>query len=241
LIGWCPVQRVLPPLKDYNAVLAQTGDAVIWLRHNILFQDYNIRVNNFDKNILWDECRYNPEKAPKCPKFIIRDIIKYTKNAEVPYHIMARFGATIVISVTWNCSINGFLCFFRKNYSSLNDCKPSYSFTRVDNILHSPMTGNRTYYYAHYFKNVRTHYLSYRIRFLVRVTGEVRECDFYQLGHEMIAMYGVFCAIVVLYRLYVTHYKYKELKVFENTFKVNGNDKLEEEIPLINGTNESKL
>ncbi len=241
MIGWCPVQRVLPPLKDYNAVLAQTGDAVIWLRHNILFQDYNIRVNNFDKNILWDECRYNPEKAPKCPKFIIRDIIKYTKNAEVPYHIMARFGATIVISVTWNCSIDGFLCFFRKNYSSLNDCKPSYSFTRVDNILHSPMTGNRTYYYAHYFKNMRTYYLSYRIRFVVRVTGEVHECDFYQLGHEMIAMYGVFCAIVVLYRLYVTHYKYKELKVFENTFKVNGNDKLEEEIPLINGTNESKL
>jgi hypothetical protein len=207
------VQRFLPPLKGYKAVLAQTGDAVIWLKHYIMFQDYNISVNNFHSNIFWNYCLYNPEKAPKCPKFKIRDIIEYTKNAEVPYPLMARFGATIVISVTWNCFIKGFLCFFRKNYSSLYDCKPSYSFTRIDNILDSPMTGNRTFWHAQYanFGDMRTFYLSYRIRFAVRVTGEVRECDFYQLGHEMIAMYGFFCVIVALYQLYVTlKYKYRK-------------------------------
>jgi hypothetical protein len=72
---------------------------------------------------------------------------------------------------------------------------------------------------------------------VARVTGEVRECDFYQLGHQMIAMYGVFCAIVVLYQLYFTLYKYKD-KQFETIIYLNENDKRDEEIPLTYGTNE---
>jgi hypothetical protein len=224
-IGWCAVQRYLPPLKEYNAVLVQTKNATLSLRHNVLFQDYNIRVNNFDSNILWDECHYDPDEAPNCPKFVLNDIIKYTVNAEVPYEKMAKFGATIVIAINWKCKIDGFLGFFRKNYSSLYDCKPKYSFTRVDNILKSPYTGNRTYWYAHYFGNMRTHYLSYRIRFVVRVTGEVEECDIYHLSHEMITMYGVFCALVALYQLYITLYKYKD-KNFETIIPVNESERI---------------
>jgi hypothetical protein len=251
-IGWCPVQRYLPPLKEYNAVLVQTKNATLWLRHNVLFQDYNIRVNNFDSNILWDDCHYDPEEALNCPKFVLNDIIKYTANAEVPFEKMAKFGATIVLAIDWKCEIDAFLYFFRKNYSSLYDCKPKYSFTRVDNILKSPYTGNRTYWYAHYFGNMRTHYLSYRIRFVVRVTGEVKECSFYHLGHEMIAMYGVFCALVALYQLYITICKYKD-KNFETIIYVNESERIpvneseriaineSERTPLINSTNDTQL
>jgi hypothetical protein len=117
------------------------------------------------------------------------------------------------------------LCFFSKNYSSLYKCKPHYSFTRIDNIEDSPLTGNRSYVHGYYYGNMRTHYLSYRIRLLMRVTGAVSECDFYQSGHEMTAMYGDFCAIIVLYQFYVTLYKYKD-KIFEETIIINGNGRI---------------
>jgi len=214
------VERILPPLIDYDAVLVKTKDSVLWLRHTILFQDYNIRTNNFGSDILKVKCLYHPQKDPYCPKFLLSDIIDYTPNAEMKYNQMAKFGGFIVISIEWNCSIKGFLCFFRKNDSSLYDCTPHYSFTRVDNMPHRPYTGNTSYVHAHYLGNMRTHYRSFRIRIVVRVTGTVSECNLYELAHEMVAMYGVFCAIIVLYQLYITLYKYKSYK-FDETIQVN--------------------
>jgi hypothetical protein len=107
------------------------------------------------------------------------------------YEEMAYSGGVIVITINWDCRIGGWI---RKNYNTLYDCKPDYSFARVDEYKHDDQI---TYRFAQYFNGgkMRTHYRSWRIRFVVNPKVTVREFNFYSFLTSLLAYNGIIALI----------------------------------------------
>jgi len=74
------------------------------------------------------------------------NIIKYTPNARQSFEEITRFGATIVINIKWDCFEDIFT-----HFSVEKNCKPIYSFRRIDGEDRSPATGYTSYKYAFYY------------------------------------------------------------------------------------------
>jgi hypothetical protein len=144
---------------------------------------------------------YNPITNPRSPIFILGDIIKYTTNNEETYEEMAKFGAVININVNYNCFVNSFF------KPSDDNCKPSYSFRRVDVEKKIGYMSDR---FVHYFNNgkTRTLFISYKIRFAVTVNGKVSQYDLFQFLTNLCAYDTIFglsllafaCFVKFLYR-----------------------------------------
>ncbi|CAG2171969.1 unnamed protein product [Oppiella nova] len=143
-IRWCPVDRILPPLKNYSAVLIQTKNITLWISNTIVFPEYNITLSNLgDKDhAYFRNCTYHPHYNPHCPVFMLGDIINFTPNAGATYDEIAKFGADIIIKINWNC-YQGIYSFIKSQ--PYNKCLPEYSFQRVDNERTMPITGYKFY------------------------------------------------------------------------------------------------
>lgn len=121
-------------------------DNDLWIKNSVVFPDHNITVDNtFGAGLSYFlKCKYNSETDPFCPVFpVLGDVIKYTPNARQSFEEIARFGATIVIDIKWDCFEDIFT-----RFSVEKNCKPNYSFRRIDNEDRSPATGYTSYKYA---------------------------------------------------------------------------------------------
>jgi len=122
------------------------------------------------------------------------------------YEEMAKFGGVIVITIDWKCHIEGWIY---KNYDSLYECKPQYSFVRTDKYNSEEQT---TYRFARYFKDgkMRTHYRSWQIRLVVDSKVTVREFSFYRFLTSMFAYNSAFHIIGIIFMIIIT-------KIYYNT------------------------
>jgi hypothetical protein len=215
--GWCPVERYLPPLTGFRAVLSSTMNSTMRIQSTIYFNDYKIIRNSLNYSQLNQDyiltCRYHPDTDPLCPTFLLKDIIKLTPNAEESYEQMAKAGAVISIQINWDCRINGYL---KKDYNSLFDCKPQYSFVRTDKYNFVDQT---TYRFVRYYNNgkMRTHYRTWRIRFVVNTKVLVKEFHFFRFLTALFAYSSTFTIVTWIFNKILTLYcnKYRNIKLDE--------------------------
>ena len=67
-------------------------------------------------------CAYEKPRDPKCPVFLISDIIEEAEEDPKERLSLLRRGAIIEVKITWDC-----------NYDILHKhCEPKYSFERFD-------------------------------------------------------------------------------------------------------------
>lgn len=91
--GWCPVELDELPLRDGEALLAETSQFTVMIKNSINFETFNIQKRNIE-NTLTDSkylkaCHYHPTQDPYCPIFRIGDIVTFSKN---DYNDIAKFG-----------------------------------------------------------------------------------------------------------------------------------------------------
>jgi len=67
-------------------------------------------------------CVYNPKSAPYCPTFRIEDIVALAGHK---FETVAKSGGVFAIRIRWDCSFDF--------GASIRNCKPEYSFARLDN------------------------------------------------------------------------------------------------------------
>ncbi len=231
--GWCPVDRILPPLKGFKAVLLPTINTTLRIQSTVYFSDYKIIKNSLNYSTLNQNylltCRYHPDRDPLCATFALKDIINLTPNAGMSYEEMAIAGSVIVITIDWKCRIDGWLY---KDYNSLFDCKPEYSFVRTDKYNYDDQT---TYRFARYFNNgkMRTHYRSWQIRFVVDPKVTVREFHFYRLLTSLFAYNTVFIIIGYAFNKIITKIYYD--KKWNKEIDVSHENCLRNDYHVING------
>jgi hypothetical protein len=202
--GWCPVDRLLPPLKESKPVLLSTINTTLRIQSTIYFSDFKILKNSLSYSTLNPEylltCRYQPDTDPLCPTFALKDIIELTPNAGMSYAQMAISGGVIVIDMQWKCRIEGWIF---KNYNSLLECQPRYSFVRTDKFNNDDQT---TYRFTRYFNNgkIRTHFRTWRILFVVDTKVTVREFNFYTFLTSLLAYNTVFIIIAYAFNEFIT-------------------------------------
>jgi hypothetical protein len=149
------------------------------------------------------KCKYDPQSNPLCPLFVFHDMMEFATNDEkVSYDEIAKFGGIILISINWNCEIKGWIF---KNYKSLYDCTPRYTFTRTK---YYTIEFYKSYNFAHYFNNDqrRTTYRSFRIRFLTHVNVTVREKTVFLSITYLLAYNSLFNIPMYVISCFVTKY-----------------------------------
>src|SRR5437868_11865190 len=115
---------MLVPLENNQPVLGETVNSLLRIENIVEFPNENIKVNNLmDTEFNENQCEYHPTKHRYCPVFKLGDIISYLNNQDVNYSEMAKFGAYIMITIEWNCF---------KPLASKFECKPEYSFRKID-------------------------------------------------------------------------------------------------------------
>ncbi len=211
--GWCPVDRILPPLKNFKAVLGETGETQLWIKNMIVFgdndHDYNYILDNYlgnsySKYSKYKECKYHPVEDPFCPIFELKDIIKYTPNAGESYEEMAKFGGIIMIKIEWNCWHNS----WKIESLIFGDvkCKPLYSFKRLDNERGLQPLERSAYGENLYFNNMKTRvkFRSYKIRFIMRVLATMSQFDLLKLTISIGGCYGFYSFLNSIFEIIVT-------------------------------------
>ncbi len=179
----------------------ETKKLELWLQNTVEFPEFNLILDNLEgKNTeQLIKSRYNPISNPRSPVFILGDIIKYTTNAGQTYEEMAKFGAVINININYNCFVNSFF------KPPKDNCKPSYSFRRVDMEKVQPAMGYTSYRFAHYynFDKMRTFFRSYRIRFIVIVNAQVSKYDFFEFLTNLCSYDTIFALSLVVFACFV--------------------------------------
>lgn len=100
----------------------------------------------------------------------------------------------------WKCRIEGWIF---KNYNSLLECQPRYSFVRTDKFNNDDQT---TYRFTRYFNNgkIRTHFRTWRILFVVDTKVTVREFNFYTFLTSLLAYNTVFIISAYAFNEFIT-------------------------------------
>uniref|UniRef100_A0AAY4BRE1 Purinergic receptor n=1 Tax=Denticeps clupeoides TaxID=299321 RepID=A0AAY4BRE1_9TELE len=163
--GWCPAEddtiNTVSPMKEAE-------NFTIFIKNSIRFPMFNVTRGNFPSNI--DEkyiktCKYDPVHNPSCPIFRVGDILKYTNES---FNTIASTGGEIGINVGWVCDLD----------QSEEECKPSYSFTRLDDVFQdNKVSKGYNFRFAKYFRSpdgteYRTLHKAFAIRFDILVSGK---------------------------------------------------------------------
>jgi hypothetical protein len=197
----------------------------LWIKNSVVFPGHNITVDNtFGAGLSYFlKCKYNSETDPFCPVFpVLGDVIKYTPNARQSFEEIARFGATIVIDIKWDCFEDIFT-----RFSVEKNCKSIYSFRRIDNEDRSPATGYTSYKYAFYYDygRIRTIVRSYRLRFVVVVTAFISKYDLFHFITNTIAYTGLFSLSLSIIA-FIVRYKYRNFDINEELDSNNAEQSL---------------
>lgn len=174
-------------------------------------------VSNYPEEQLmyYANCTYDPQIHPNCPIFVLGNIIKLTTNANASFAEIAKFGATISMSINWNCYMKGWLWW--TDPESLYKCNPEYSFRRIDRQQDKPIPGYYSYRYASFdeSRKLRNHYRTYRIKIVTEVNARVYSNDFFKLLTSILAYNALFNPTVYFLAYYLI-FKYI---YFNNEFR----------------------
>ena len=183
---------MLVPLNHYKAVLIETINSTLYIDNSVEFPNEGKVINN----LLKDKCYYDPLSDPYCPIFKLGDIIRFSPNTNNSYAEIAKFGATFMINIEWKCFLPLFSEF---------DCKPNYSFRRVDVWgNHSQIIYNlKAFYNSNGDK--RKIIRSFKIRFQVQVKATLSRYDFFNFLTINSAYTGVFSLMLWLFTFLVRH------------------------------------
>ncbi|XP_020505587.1 P2X purinoceptor 2 [Labrus bergylta] len=138
---WCPVE-------DYAVVreppLVEAINFTVFIRNSIHFPRFKVLRGNIkdastkrEVRKYLNRCHYDEEKDPYCPNFRLGYI---AKQARENFSELCRTGGVIGVFINWKCNLD----------LDPSNCKPSYSFRRLD--LRKDQASSGYYYrFAKYY------------------------------------------------------------------------------------------
>ncbi|XP_071790376.1 P2X purinoceptor 4-like [Asterias amurensis] len=210
IFAWCPVEYDVNPTQS-EPVLNDARDFTVLVKNTATYPKFKFSKRNIlessNKTYL-QICKYNSRTDPYCPIFRLGDIVHETGE---DFKTMAYSGGVVAISINWDCNLD---------YSQ-KECRPVYTFARLDN-KDAKLAKGYNFRYSHYYQDTRgadsrTLYKAYGILFKIIVTGTARKFDFVPLmlnigsGLALLTMSTIACDIIVCYILKGRDY-YKKKK-----------------------------
>eukprot|EP00057_Strongylocentrotus_purpuratus_P008825 XP_011663299.1 PREDICTED: P2X purinoceptor 4 [Strongylocentrotus purpuratus] len=181
---FCPVF----PLNTIAKEIGEDFNSLAYLRRNIL-EDSN--------STYLKQCHYSSRTDQFCPVFPLDTI---AKEIGEDFNSLAYLGAVVGIVIHWDCNLD----------KSLDNCRPSYTFRRLDNRNALIAPGYNFRYSINYKENdtdYRTQTKAYGILFQVIVSGEAGKFDVVPLilniasGLALLSLASIMADICVLYLL----------------------------------------
>ncbi|XP_077995539.1 P2X purinoceptor 4-like isoform X3 [Glandiceps talaboti] len=214
ILAWCPVEEdVKPGPRTDKPVLYEATDFTVLLKNSISFPKFNFKKRNIlesSNQTFLRECLYNAndEDLQFCPIFQLGYIVNQTGE---DFDTLAFQGGVIGIFIKWDCNLD----------KDKEECKPQYSFSRLDNP-NAKIAQGFNFRFAYKYKinetdEYRTLTKAYGILFEVIVTGRAGKFNVIPLflnigsGLALLSLATIMCDIVVLYVLKKRQY-YKENK-----------------------------
>ncbi|XP_033123168.1 P2X purinoceptor 4-like isoform X2 [Anneissia japonica] len=213
--AWCPVEYDETPLQN-EAVLAAARNFTVLIKNSVSYRKFNFEKRNIaesaNKSYL-TTCRYSTHANPFCPVFRLEDIVAETGE---DFERIAYQGGVVGIFINWDCNLD-------KNW---DDCRPQYSFRRLDN-KEAKIAKGYNFRFGHFYvindTDYRTLTKAYGILFEVIVTGTAGKFNFIPLttnlgaGLALLSIATVMCDIITFYILRKgTYYKSKKYLYVEN-------------------------
>lgn len=197
--GWCPAE-----IDDVQPdPMMEVENFTIFIKNSIRFPRFNFTKGNFLPSInssYIKQCNFDFQRNMYCPIFKVGDVIRF---AQQNFTTLAKKGGVIGIKIAWLCDLD----------KADDDCKPTYSFTRLDAMSEkSTVSPGYNFRYAKYFKmengtEHRTLLKAYAIRFDVLVNGDAGKFDMIPTLINMVAAFTsvgvgtVLCDIILLHFL----------------------------------------
>ncbi|XP_064832332.1 P2X purinoceptor 2-like [Oncorhynchus masou masou] len=160
---WCPIE-------DYAAIrepaLVEAINFTVYIKNAIHFPKFkvfrgNIKPNKRNGQKYLNKCHYNEEKHPYCPIFRLGYI---AEQAREKFSELCRTGGVIGVFINWKCDLD----------LDPSECKPTYSFRRLDLRKNLPSSGYNFRFAKYYSKDgeeFRTLIKAFGIRLDVIVHG----------------------------------------------------------------------
>uniref|UniRef100_A0AAR2LWM4 P2X purinoceptor n=1 Tax=Pygocentrus nattereri TaxID=42514 RepID=A0AAR2LWM4_PYGNA len=194
--GWCPAEIDDVLIKP----MMEVENFTIFIKNSIRFPRFNFTKGNFLPTInssYIKKCNFDFEKNSYCPIFKVGDVVRL---AHQNFTTLAEKGGVIGIKIAWVCDLD----------KSVEECKPAYSFTRLDAMSEkNSVSPGYNFRFAKYFKaengtEYRTLLKAYAIRFDVMVNGDVGKFNMIPTLINMVAAFtsvgvgAVLCDIILL-------------------------------------------
>ncbi|XP_060780831.1 P2X purinoceptor 3b isoform X3 [Neoarius graeffei] len=194
--GWCPAEI------DYIQItpMMEVENFTIFIKNSIRFPRFNFTKGNFLPNINTSyikKCNFDFEHNSYCPIFRVGDVIRFSHQN---FTTLANKGGVIGIKIAWLCDLD----------KSEDECKPAYSFTRLDAMSQkTSVSPGYNFRFAKYFKmengtEYRTLLKAVAIRFDVMVNGDAGKFNMIPTLINMVAAFtsvgvgAVLCDIILL-------------------------------------------
>ncbi|XP_023374472.1 P2X purinoceptor 5 [Otolemur garnettii] len=200
--------------------LKKAEDFTIYIKNFVRFPKFNFSRNNvmnIKKKSFLKSCRFDP-KNPYCPIFHLGSIIRWAGST---FHEIALEGGVIGIHIEWNCDLD----------KAASECKPHYSFSRLDNKLSKSVSSGFNFRFARYYRDkdgveFRTLMKAYGIRFDVIVNGKAGKFNIIPTvinvgsGLALMGVAAFICDLVLIYLLkksgFYRNKKYEEVRGHED-------------------------
>ena len=205
IYGWCPTEMDSLPMPGHNfsksvPLLGVAEEFTVLVKNQISFPKFGVQRRNiigYKSKTALQKCIYNKQNNTLCPIFKLGDIIKYSGDN---FTHVAYKGGIYGILINWDCNLD----------NSVDDCNPSYNFTRLDDP-DAPISPGYNFRFSDYFvvdnKRYRTLTKAYGIKFQVLVNGKAGKFSpvplFLNLGagFALLGLAKIWCDFMVLYCL----------------------------------------
>lgn len=194
--GWCPAEIDDIQIKP----MMEVENFTIFIKNSIRFPRFNFTKGNFLPTInssYIKKCNFDFEKNTYCPIFKVGDVVNL---AHQNFTTLVNKGGVIGIKISWICDLD----------KSEDECKPAYSFTRLDAMSEkNSVSPGYNFRFAKYFMGqdgteYRTLLKAYAIRFDVIVNGDAGKFSMIPTLINMVAAFtsvgvgAVLCDIILL-------------------------------------------
>jgi hypothetical protein len=162
--SWCPVAFFPRLKKEKEAILAKSGETVMFLQNSIDFPEFGVK---FETVTVTEEpefnCLFDPVFNKSCPFFRIKDIVKLVENYD--FDFIAKYaGDNIEIKVEWNCILG-------------HKCEPVISFWKLEDANSNPDSMWSFWKYEKMDHFQRTELFGLKISFYITTTGSLKRID----------------------------------------------------------------
>ncbi|KAL2077846.1 hypothetical protein ACEWY4_027350 [Coilia grayii] len=163
--GWCPTEDD----SVSTEFMEEAENFTIFIKNSVRFPHFGVTRGNFPPNINI-ACVYDPVSNPYCPIFRVGDILKLANET---FSTIAGQGGQIGIHIRWFCNFD----------KPVENCRPSYSFTRLDDVFgENTVSKGYNFRFAKYYRSpsegdYRTLHKAFAIHFDVMVSGNAGKFD----------------------------------------------------------------